>query len=464
MAARLPVLASAAAAAIALLPASAAHALPPGNDSPAAPAPFSPYTAVNGTPFEQQGIAELAEATPDPRLVRCLGEESFERTAWFSVPASTVATEVTVDASGRTLDPIDLAAFVQPELLAEPPPPPAAPPAAAAQAAVNATVPNACSGLGDGGASSAQEPGNAVSVRVPPNHPVLIQVGRRGVAGLPDDERAVLSLRVGAIATFFPVLGDRAEPLTPVARAKRSTAIRLTDATITAEDPATPPCPSLGTVWRRLIPGNDVPRRISVAGRGAATLAVFTGSSPAQGRALDCVNRDDAGPLEMIVPARKGRTLWIRVGADALTAAPARLQVDEAAGATVVDAGPGGSDPTPGGPGGGLPAACDRPQAERARIAGPRLSGPPVRYNVARVPIVVSLRGARVCEAELRLYGPRGLLYAKTVLPQLKEGKRAVRLGRRRTFARGRYRLELYGLDQRGERVKVRGSVRGRLR
>ncbi|HZB77136.1 MAG TPA: hypothetical protein VE526_12985, partial [Solirubrobacteraceae bacterium] len=114
--------------------------------------------------------------------------------------------------------------------------------------------------------------------------------------------------------------------------------------------------------------------------------------------------------------------------------------------------------------GGGLPAACDRPLIERARIAGPRLSGPPGRYNVPRVPIVLTLRGARVCDAELRLYGPRGLLYATAVLPQLKEGRRTVRLARRRTFVPGRYRLEATGLDRLGDRVRVRGAVEGRLR
>jgi hypothetical protein len=471
MAAR-PSLPLAAVAAALLLPAPGAQAAPPANDLPSGAAPFAPYTAANGTPVEQQAIAELAEATPDPRLVRCLGDDSFERTVWFFVPAATVASELTVDASGRTLDPIDVAAFVQPEIVA-PPPPPAPPPEPApappppvttAQSGVNHTVPNACAGLGDGGAASAEEPGSAVSVRVPPNHPVLIQVGRRGRRGLPDDERAILSLRVAPIATFFPALGDRAEPLTPVALARRPTPVPLANATLTADDPATPACPSLGTVWRRLIPRDSITRRIGVTGRDAASLAAFTGELPAEGRALDCVVRDEAGPLEMVVPVRKGRTVWIRVGTDALTGASASIRLDEAPEGTVVDGGPGGFDPTPGGPGGGLPAACDRPVIERARIAGPRLSGPPGRYNVPRVPIVLTLRGARVCDAELRLYGPRGLLYARAVLPQLKEGRRTVWLGRRRTFAPGRYRLEATGLDRLGDRVRVRGAVEGRLR
>jgi hypothetical protein len=457
MAARFPFLAAAAAAL--LVPAAAAHAAPPANDLPTAAAPFAPYTAANGTPFERQALADLAEATPDPALLRCLGDDSFERTVWFSVPATSVASELTVDASGRTLAPIDLAAFVQPEIVAVP-----VPPATGAQATVNHTVPNACAGLGDGGASSAEEPGNAVSVRVPPNHPVLIQVGRRGMPGVPADEGAVLSLRVTPIATFTPALGDRADPLTPVAQARRPTLLALTTATITAEDPATPPCPSLGTVWRRLLPGDSEPRRITVTGRDVATLAAFTGEMPAEGRALDCVVRDERGPLEMIVPVRRGRTTWLRVGTDSLAGAPATLAVARAGDARVIDGGRGGVDPTPGGPGGGLPAACDRPEIERARIAGPRLSGPPGRYNVDDVPIVVNLRGARVCDAELRLYGPHGFVYAKAVLPQLKAGKRTVLLGRRRTFARGRYRLELTGIDRLGDRVKVRGNVQGTLR
>jgi len=450
MAARFPFTAALAAAAL-LASATAAHAAPPSNDLPGAAAPFAPYTAANGVPFEQEAFADLAEATADPGLVRCLGDESFERTVWFFVPASSVAAEVTVDAAGRTLDPIDLALFVQPELTTTP-------------GGVNHTVPNACAGLGDGGASEAVEPGNAVSVRVPPNHPVFVQVGRRGAAGAPEDERAVLSLRVAPIPTFTPVLGDRAEPLTPVARAKRPTPVPLANATVTSDDAATPPCPSLGTVWRRLIPGNAVPRRISVIGGDATTLAVFTGETPAGGRALDCVIRDSPGRMEMIVPARKGRTLWIRVGTDDLLANPATILLEEARDQRVVDGGPGGVDPTSGGPGGGLPAACDTPKIERARVTGPRLSGPPGRYNVRRVPIIVNLRGARVCDAELRLYGPRGFLYAKATLRQLKKGKRTVQLGRRRGFERGRYRLEITGLDRLGERVKVRGTVQGRLR
>ena len=39
-----------------------------------------------------------------------------------------------------------------------------------------------------------------------------------------------------------------------------------------------------------------------------------------------------------------------------------------------------------------------------------------------------------------------------------------MRLGRRRTFTRGSYRLELRGIGRLGDPVKVRGAVTGRLR
>ena len=66
------------------------------------------------------------------------------------------------------------------------------------------------------------------------------------------------------------------------------------------------------------------------------------------------------------MPVRKGRTTWIRVGADTLAALPGTLGIARAPGATVVDGGSGGDDPTPGGPGGGLPRrATARPPSAR---------------------------------------------------------------------------------------------------
>src|SRR5215212_947067 len=68
--------------------AGSAYALPPSNDYPAGAAPFSPYTAENGVPREQQAFGELAEATPEPGTLQCLGPSSFARTVWFRVPAA----------------------------------------------------------------------------------------------------------------------------------------------------------------------------------------------------------------------------------------------------------------------------------------------------------------------------------------------------------------------------------------
>ena len=324
-------------------------------------------------------------------------------------------------------------------------------------------VPNACAGRGDGGASDAEEPGSAVTLRVPPNHPVLVQVGRRGTPGTADDERVVLSLFARPLPLFAPLPGDIAGGLSPRARATRPGPVDLANATITGEDPAVPPCPSLGSVWRRLVPGNNAPRRVSVVGGGATTLAVFSGGTPSKRPPLDCVNRSGGGRIEMLVPARRGRTLWIRVGSDSRTARPATLRVKSGNDAVVVDGGPGGDDPTPGGPGGGLPRACDTARIERARITGPDLAGPADAFNRDRVPLRIVVRRERVCDAELRLYGPRGLLYATGRAIQLK-GRRRVELSPRRRFARGRYRLEVTGLSRLGDRVQVRTKVEGRLR
>jgi hypothetical protein len=462
MAVRSPVVAvSAAACAAALWGAPAAHAVPPPNDAATTPAAFAPYTAANGVPREQQAIAELAEASADPGVPRCLGARSFARTVWYRIPEMPVAQEIDIDASGRTLDTIDLAAFVQPAVA--PPPAPPAPTAKATQLPAATAVPNACAGLGDGGASGAEEPGSAITLRVPPNHPVLVQVGRRGTRGTADDERAVLSLFTRRVDVFSFPLSDIASATNPTVSAKRALQVALATATITGEDPAVPSCPSLGSVWSRLIPGNSIPRRISVEGKGATTLAVFSGGAPAVREALDCVNRSGRGALQMLVPARKGRTLWIRIGSDSQTAGPATLRVDSAEHAVVVDGGPGGVDPTRGGPGGGLPTACESARIERARISGPELAGKPATYNVDRVPLRIVVRGARVCDAELRLYGPHGFLYAKGQAIQLK-GRNRVQLPRRRTFVRGRYRLEVTGMSRLGERVEVPTNVEGRLR
>jgi hypothetical protein len=434
---------------IALVLPGTAVAAPPANDAPGAAAAFEPFTAENGTPGEQHGSAEFFEATPDPGVPRCLGGMSFERTVWFRVPEGQSPQEVTVEAAGRTLDVVDLAAFVQP--------PPGGP--------LQTLEPNACAGIGAGGSDAGEEPTSAVTLRVPALHPVLIQVGRRGTRAAPEDERALVSLEVLALSAIASPPGDVADRSTPQASASRPTAVPLAGATLTGEDPAQPACPSLGSVWRKFTPGRSGRRLVSSSGSGVETLTVFAGSRPTGENALDCVNREGRGTLEMAVPVKRRRPVWVRIGTDRpANGATASLRVEPGENATVIDGGPGGYDPTPGGPAGGFPNACLNTRVERARITGPSLGGPAGAFNrFRRVPIAIRVRGASVCDAEVKLFGPRGHLFARGRAVRL-TGRSTVHLPRLRTFRRGRYRLAVTGVSATGTRVKVRTRVRGTLR
>ncbi|MEA2421802.1 MAG: hypothetical protein QOF55_901 [Thermoleophilaceae bacterium] len=433
-----------------LVPAAAQAAAPP-NDAPSAAAAFTPVTAENGRPSEQQGIAELVEATPDPGVPQCLGASSFARTVWFVVPAAETPQEIDVEATGRTLDPIDLAAFVQFQ-------PPSGPITA---------LPNACSGIGAGGSDAAEEPNSGVTLRVPAHRPVLIQVGRRGGPRSADDERAVVILDTRALpAPLTPLPGDSAGPGTPKAQTSAPTSVALGGATIGDEDPAQPPCPSLGTVWRRVIPTFGGTRLISVSGNEASTLTVFGGTLPTAGNALDCVNRVGHGPLQMRVPARAKRPLWIRIGADRPPgAATASLSVGLGTGVFVVDGGPGGSDPTPGGPGAGFPTDCDTADAQHARIVGAAFGGNVKRLNRARtVGIGLRLQRGPVCDVVLDLIGPGGRVYASSRTLRLQGGNRRVALVRSRPLRRGGYRLRVSAVSRLGDSVLVPTQVRGTFR
>lgn len=453
-----------------------AAAAPPKHDAPSAAEPFSAYTASNGRPDEQQAVAELVEATPDPGLPRCLGPASFARTVWYRVPEGATAQQVSVEAMGRTLDVVDLAAYVQAELPAPPPPPPPPPepppepeepptPPRAGAAQVSSTgQANACSGRGAGGADASEEPTSGVVLHVPPRHPVLIQVGRRGRVGSPENERAVLALEVRPLTTSGLPAGDRATGSVPVARNGRETYVDLFGATTTGEDPAQPPCPSLGTVWRKFTPGSSGRRLIRAYGAGVETLTVFSGRRPTGDNALDCVNREGPGALEMVVPVRRRQTVWVRIGTDQMVAgSQGTLEVLDGRRANVVDGGPGGADPTPGGPGGGFPDACLTARPERARISGGALRGPAGAYNrFRRIRLRMVVVGASVCDVELRLRGPGNRVYAKGRARRLK-GRTAAYLPRLRTFRRGSYRLKVTAVSPLGRRVNVRTRLGGRL-
>jgi hypothetical protein len=443
-----PLRALAVAALLALLGAAPAAAAPPPNDGPRFAAAFEPYTAANGVPQDQQALAELVEATPEQSVPRCLGKGAFERTVWYRVPATEVPQEVTVEAIGRTIDVIDLAAFVQREG-ANP---------------IATQVPNACSGQGAGGSDAGEEPTAAVTLQVPARRDVLIQVGRRGPRGTADDERVLLSLTAEPLTAFPPPPGDFASPAAPrVSRGPNS--VRLGAATITEEDPVQAPCPSLATVWRRVIPNRDGHLVISVAASRVSTLTVFSGRLPSPTNALDCVVRSGFGSLAMRVRAREEQPLWVRLGTDRPpVGATATLRVSGGDDALIIDGGPGGFDPTTGGPAGGFPGRCSRADAEEARVTGPRFRGFVEPLNrTAAFPLDIRVERSPVCDVELELVGPRGQVYAGALAISL-SGRKRVELERLRRLRRGTYRLRVTALSEFGDRVPVRTSVSGRLK
>ncbi len=431
------------AAALLLTPA-AAEAAPP-NDAPAGAAFFSAYGAANGRPRDLTATAELFDATADAGVPRCLGKSSFARTAWFRIPAAGTPQEIHLEAFGRTLDVVDLAAFVQPQ---GPPPP-------------LTRTPNACDGVGAGGPDAAEEPTSGLTLHVPPGRDVLGHAGRRGAPRSPDDDRALLSLETTALPLGPETPGDVARPGTPKAGTSGSTFISLKDATVSEEDPAVPVCPALGTVWRRIVPGSSGLRVLSLQGAAASSMAVFRGKRPTAENALDCVNRSGYGTLEMRVKTKKRETLWVRVGSDD-GGAGALLRILDGKNRMVVDGGPGGFDPTSGGAGGGLPAACDTSAAERALVRG---KGFNTRAKSVRGTIAVKLKTERssACDARLTLVGPGNSVYARARVIRL-NGRQTVRMALERRAKRGRYRLKVRARSQRGGLADVRTTVKGRLR
>ena len=423
-----------------LAAAAPAVAEPPANDSPFAPGAFTPFAAESGTPRELQAVAELADATVDRGVPRCFGRDSFRRTVWYRVEPSLGPSEVTVEASGSTLDVLDLAAFVQPEGATTP----------------VLEEPNACAGEGAGGAGLSGDATSGVTLRVPINHAVLIEVGRHGPLLTRDQERAVLSLDVEA---FFelPPGGDHADGADRLP-ARRAATVPLAGATLTEEDPAEPACQSLGTVWRRVVPGRSGRRLIRADGADVKSLTVFAGDRPEGGNAVDCVNRNRAGgALEMSVDARRRRTLWLRLGTDRPAPGAAAVLSAVPSARRVVDGGPGGTDPTPGGPAGGLPAGCVRASLELARVSGR------IVFRGDALTLALRVRERPICDVELSVEGPRGRVYAHTQVRKIK-GRRTLRIGAARRLRNGRYRLQLVGESPSGRTIRVDTDVTGRRR
>jgi hypothetical protein len=419
---------------------------PPGNDAAANAAPFEPYTAADGRPEDLQATAEPAAATPDAGVPRCLGPGSFERTVWYRVPAEPVPRLIRVEAFGRTLDLVDLAGFVQPAGVTAP------------------AIPNVCDGEGAGGGDAGEEPTSGIALRVPAGRDLLVQAGRRGAPKAPEDEIALLSLDTTRLPAVPPPPGDLADSTTPKLRSTKATFLNLRGATVTDEDPATPNCPALGTVWRRYDPGSSGLRRFSVTGAPATTLAVFRGTVPQPGNALDCINRSGFGSMQLRVRVKRGQPIWLRVGTSATSGNLGGLLRVLDGGTRVIDGGPGGFDPTPGGPGGGLPDACDRAFAENARITGPKLGGRVKRDKRRRVlPVKVRVRRSSVCDATLTLVGPHDEVFARAYVSRL-HGRPTVRLRLERPLERGRYHLRVSARSRLGGHADVRTSVKGRWR
>jgi hypothetical protein len=409
----------------------AAAAAPPANDTPGGAAPFEVYSAANGTPTERQAIAELAEATPDAGVLPCLGSGSFQRTVWYRIPSTQTPRELTIEASGRTLDVADLAAFVQP-----------------GPGQTVTKLPNVCAGAGVGGADSAGDRTAGMTLRVGPFRDVLIQVGRRGPVGTPDDERVEVTLAETALPVGDVPDGDRADGSAPSIPRSGVTTVQLGGATTTQEDPFLERCPAAASVWRRVRPPSSGRWTVSADGSDAGTLSAFTGAHPTPGSALGCVDRQGPGPMVLPVRATKRRLLWLRVGTDRpVPGAAAQLRFRRAIAGDRLDGG-----------------AC-LPSVVRPTVGG-GLVGPRSAKRLGRTRTLVlrlRVKHGPLCAAGLRLTGPKGLTYARG-LAGVVRGTQRVALQRIRRLKRGHYRLKVDALGVGAIRSPVPSTLTFRLR
>lgn len=415
--------------ALLLVPATAAAA-PPPNDSFGAPGVFEAYSAPNGFPIDRQATAELAEATPDAGVSRCLGPTSMARTVWYVVPSTPNARELTVEAVGRTTDAIDLAAFVQ-----------AAPTAP--------RRPNMCAGTGVFGDDATEDRTTAVRLRVPAFHQVLVQVGRRGAAGPAEDERALLTLEDIPLPPIGSPVGDRAGRNTPLVPRSGGTTVPLGGATTTGEDPAVPVCPAVAGVWRRARVTKPGPWTLSVVGDVVGEISVFAGTTPRSSTLLGCIDREGPGPLVLPVRVRTRKAVWVRIGVDragpearASLSWRRRVRGDARSG--------GGCLASPNSQVRGGPARKTRSVRQHGRRRSFEL-----RLRVLRGP---------VCAARIELRGPGGLTYARGDVPAVKGRGRLVLLPRVRRLRKGLYRLRIEAAGLAGVRRRVPSTVLFRLK
>jgi hypothetical protein len=410
----------------------AAQAAPPSNDSPATPVPFQPYSTQMGLADDKVGSAELFEATADPGVPKCLGSSSFARTVWFRVDPAPTMREITIEASGRTLDVPDLAAFVT------------------NGGAVNTIRPNICNGAGTGGATSAEDRLSSLTVHVPAGLAMLVQVGRRDRPTTPEDERAVVWMSESPFTKKVPPLGDRVDSRTPrIPRRTGRLTADLWGATTTFDDPATPECTSAGGVWRRY----KVPRKgrytFRVRGFHAGALSVFKGR-PRQTGLLGCVDREGTGPLVLPLRSRsrKNQWLWARLGTDRAPAgARATIEVRPRARRDRLS--------------GGSCLGAARPLVRGSLVGAPIVK---VRNRTRRLSVLVRTSKGPVCRARLTLVGPRKRTYAKASVFNLQGSGQVISLRRVRRLVRGRYVLRMNGVGLAGVRTAIRTRVSFRLR
>jgi hypothetical protein len=408
----------------------AASAAPPTNDLPEAAGPFEPYNARSGVPGGLQAVADLAEATADSGVPRCLGGRSFARTAWFRIDGAPTPRDLSIDAIGRTTDTVDVAAFVQ----AGPTP--------------LTSRPNACAGYGIGGADATQDRASEVSIRVPAWHPVLVQVGRRGNPGLPEDEQALVTviqapLPVGAVAP-----GDSPGGGTPRIPRSGLSRVALGGATTTEDEPAQPTCHSAAGVWRRLVLRKGGRHTITVDGAQAGSVSVYTGGRPSSQSQLDCVDREGSGPLELPLSLKKRKLYWLRIGTD-------RPAEDAMARVNVRRRQPGDARS-----GGGCLSKS------RSEVGGQLLgSAMPVKRRNRQRTVTLAMRVTRgpVCRADLELRGPKNRVYARGAVAILRGGGQQVVLKRTRKLVRGRYRLRVRAAGLAGVRTTIPTKMTVRL-
>lgn len=297
------------AAGAALLAAPAvAYAAAPANDAPGGAAEFEAFTAGNlpdgETAAEQQGVADLSEATADKGVARCLGRLSFAKTVWFKIPASDAPQHVRIEASspsGGTSEVPDLALY----------------------ASARPRLAQACDGPAAGERSSSAA---GVEARLRAGVSGLVQVGRS--AGQ-SEAAVVASLRTTPIeAAGKAPAGDVARKA-PRAAIGTTGRVTLGGATLTAEDPAQPACPAAATVWRRTAITRAGRHRVVVRGGAAGSVTAFVGARPTADNAKACANRRTAtGAIALTLRVKRGQTLWTRIGADAPAAgAKAKLRV-----------------------------------------------------------------------------------------------------------------------------------------